>query len=194
MPKKAPRTASLKRRLTALFAIHNHHLDKYTILLVSGIALIALSAGGEPHHAEFHGEKGQTYRCELHKISDGDTVVATCDKQKIHIRLAGIDAPEMGQTPYGEQSRAALAQRLPARFDLHYLGQDYYHRSLGILYDITRDVNLAMIADGYAFAYAGKDTPPAYRQAEKQARQYRKGFWAAYKPPENPKTWRRHHL
>ena len=104
MPKKAPRTVHLKRRLTALFAIHNPHLDKYTILLASGIALFALSASGEPHHAEFHGEKGQTYRCELHKISDGDTVVATCDKQKIHIRLAGIDAPEMGQTPYSRNA------------------------------------------------------------------------------------------
>ena len=51
-----------------------------------------------------------------------------------------------------------------------------------------------MIADGYAFAYAGKDTPRAYRDAEKQARRTRKGFWLSSKTPENPKTWRRHHL
>lgn len=194
MPEQAPRTVYPQRRPTALFTIRNPRHDKYTIWLASGLALFALSASGETTSHEFHGEKGQTYRCERHKISDGDTVVATCDRQKIHIRLAGIDAPEMGQTPYGEQSRAALAQRLPAHFDMHYLGQDYYHRSLGILYDINRDVNLTMIADGYAFAYAGKDTPPAYRAAEKQARAYRKGFWAAHKPPDNPKTWRRHHL
>ena len=194
MPEQAPRTVYPQRRPTALFTIRNPRHDKYTIWLASGLALFAFSASGETTPHEFHGEKGQTYRCERHKISDGDTVVATCDRQKIHIRLAGIDAPEMGQTPYGEQSRAALAQRLPAHFDMHYLGQDYYHRSLGILYDINRDVNLTMIADGYAFAYAGKDTPPAYRAAEKQARAYRKGFWAAYKPPDNPKTWRRHHL
>ena len=166
MPEQAPRTVHPQRRPTALFTIRNPRYDKYTIWLASGLALFALSANGEATPHEFHGEKGQTYRCERHKISDGDTVVATCDRQKIHIRLAGIDAPEMGQTPYGEQSRAALAQRLPAHFDMHYLGQDYYHRSLGILYDINRDVNLTMIADGYAFAYAGKDTPPAYRAAE----------------------------
>ena len=148
MPEQAPRTVYPQRRPTALFTIRNPRHDKYTIWLASGLALFALSASGETTPHEFHGEKGQTYRCERHKISDGDTVVATCDRQKIHIRLAGIDAPEMGQTPYGEQSRAALAQRLPAHFDMHYLGQDYYHRSLGILYDINRDVNLTMIADG----------------------------------------------
>lgn len=192
---EAPRTNPKQRRLTALFAIrHRTTWDKYGILLMSGIALFALAAQSEPAPAEFRGEKGQAYRCALDKISDGDTIIATCERQKLHIRLAGIDAPEMGQTPYGEQSRAALAQRLPHHFEMRYLGQDYYHRSLGILYDITRDVNLMMIADGYAFAYAGKDTPRAYRDAEKQARRTRKGFWLSSKPPENPKTWRRHHL
>ena len=57
-----------------------------------------------------------------------------------------------------------------------------------------RNINLQLVEDGYAFAYAGKDTPRAYRDAEKQARRTRKGFWLSSKPPENPKTWRRHHL
>ena len=95
MPEQAPRTVYPQRRPTALFTIRNPRHDKYTIWLASGLALFALSASGETTPHEFHGEKGQTYRCERHKISDGDTVVATCDRQKIHIRLAGIDAPEM---------------------------------------------------------------------------------------------------
>ena len=199
MPKyKATLLDDLKRRLPALFSKRNRRADKYWVSLISGLALVVLSVfhgtDGHSKSDEFRGDKGKTYRCELEKISDGDTVTAICDRKKLRIRLAGIDAPETGQKPFGAQARKALQDRLPRNFEMRYHGKDYYQRSLGTLYDLGRNINLLMVSDGYAFAYDGKDTPSEYREAEKQAQRYRRGFWKESKPPENPKVWRRHHL
>lgn len=200
-----------QRRLAALFTSFlrgKKTLDKLIILILSGAVMLAAAAwthkdgqNSNKRSDPFHGQTGKTYRCELKKIYDGDTVTARCNGQKgqqeIRIRLAGIDAPEMGQTPFGEESKRELGKRLGKHFDLRYLGPDYYHRSLGTLLSYGgRDINLQMIEDGYAFAYEGSDTPAAYKQAEKSARAARRGFWRKNKnqQPTSPKTWRRHHL
>lgn len=169
----------------------------FAVLLLSGLALWLLSShqAAEKTGTSFQGQKGQNYSCVLKKVSDGDTVTALCRQQKIRIRLAGIDAPETGQKPAGELASKALAKRLPEHFTMRYLGQDYYHRALGILYNSAhQDINLQMIADGYAFAYQGKGTPKAYREAERKARQEKAGLWRKYPELINPKIWRRYHL
>lgn len=210
--KRTPLSKQQQRRLAALFTSYlrgKKRLDKLIILLLS--AAVILTAAAWTHkdgrgndsgsHGTFHGQNGQTYRCTLKKIYDGDTVTARCNGQKgqqeIRIRLAGIDAPEMGQKPFGEEAKRELGKRLDSNFDMRYLGPDYYKRSLGILLSYGgRDINLQMIEDGYAFAYEGSDTPDKYRQAEKTARAARRGFWrkAKNQQPTSPKTWRRHHL
>ena len=105
MPEQAPRTVHPQRRPTALFTIRNPRYDKYTIWLASGLALFALSANGEATPHEFHGEKGQTYRCERHKISDGDTVVATCDRQKSTSASPALTRPKWDK-PHTANNRA----------------------------------------------------------------------------------------
>ena len=194
--KRTPLNKQQQRRLAALFTSFLHGkktLDKVIILVLSGVIVLAFAAwpykegrsNDSGSHDAFHGQNGQTYRCALKKIYDGDTVTARCNGQKgqqeIRIRLAGIDAPEMGQKPFGEESKRELGKRLGQNFDMHYLGPDYYQRSL---------------EDGYDFAYDSKDTPAAYKQAEKNARAARRGFWHKGKnqQPINPKIWRRHHL
>ena len=210
--KRTPLNKQQQRRLAALFTSYlrgKKTLDKVIILVLSGIIMLAFAAW--PHkegrsndsgsHDAFHGQNGQTYRCTLKKIYDGDTVTARCDGQKgqqeIRIRLAGIDAPEMGQKPFGEDAKRELGKRLGQNFDMRYLGPDYYQRSLGTLLSYGgRDINLQMVEDGYAFAYDGNDTPANYNQAQKNARAARRGFWRKDKnqQPINPKIWRRHHL
>lgn len=209
--KRTPLNKQQQRRLAALFTSFlrgKKTLDKLIILVLSGVIMLAFAAW--PHkegrsndsggHDVFHGQNGQTYRCALKKIYDGDTVTARCNGQKgqqeIRIRLAGIDAPEMGQKPFGEESKRELGKRLGQNFDMHYFGPDYYQRSLGTLFVYGRNINLQMVEDGYAFAYDSKDTPTAYKQAEKNARAARRGFWHKGKnqQPINPKIWRRHHL
>jgi endonuclease YncB( thermonuclease family) len=45
-------------------------------------------------------------------IGDGDTIRVSRQGLPITIRLACIDAPEMAQSPYGQQSRNYLQTRL----------------------------------------------------------------------------------
>ena len=47
-------------------------------------------------------------------ISDGDTIrVRRSNGRPLSVRLACIDAPEIAQSPWGQQARAYLQQRLP---------------------------------------------------------------------------------
>lgn len=221
--KRTPLNKQQQRRLAALFTSFlrgKKTLDKLIIFILSVAAILAVGARAhkdgrdDGNHDVFHGKVEQSYRCALKKIYDGDTVTARCNGQKgqqeIRIRLAGIDAPEMGQKPFGEESKRELGKRLGQNFDMHYLGPDYYQRSLGTLFVYGRNINLQMVEDGYAFAYDGKDTPPNYKEAEKNARAARRGFWrknknqqsiaskslcnAKRQQPDNPKTWRRYCL
>jgi len=41
-------------------------------------------------------------------VSDGDTVMAILDKRKEKVRLIGIDAPELGQKPWGAEAKQHL--------------------------------------------------------------------------------------
>ena len=58
-----------------------------------------------------------TYRAEIVRVIDGDTVVADIDlgfetwRRNEHLRLFGIDAPERG-TPEGKEVKAALTERI----------------------------------------------------------------------------------
>ena len=46
-------------------------------------------------------------------IGDGDTIRVRQSGRAVTVRLACIDAPETAQSPYGQQARAYLQQRLP---------------------------------------------------------------------------------
>ena len=46
-------------------------------------------------------------------IGDGDTIRVRQGGKVLAVRLACIDAPETAQSPYGQQARAYLQQRLP---------------------------------------------------------------------------------
>lgn len=94
------------------------------------------------------------------KIADGDTLTVLADKRHIRVRLAGIDAPEVGQCGYkrarGTLSRLVLGKRVA-------LGasdeeQDQYGRLLKYV-DVGRtDAGLRLIKDGLAIArYDSRD-------------------------------------
>jgi endonuclease YncB( thermonuclease family) len=53
------------------------------------------------------------YTATVLSVGDGDTFRVQAGNRAITIRLACIDAPETAQSPYGQQSRAYLQQRLP---------------------------------------------------------------------------------
>ncbi|WP_187276865.1 thermonuclease family protein [Phyllobacterium endophyticum] len=119
-------------------------------------------------------------------VIDGDTLSISGN----HIRLKGIDAPELqqncGADACGKASRQALIQLIqgrPVRCDEQ--GRDKYNRSLAICSIGTLNLNRAMVEAGQAIAYGN------YRDVELRARRDKKGMWSG--TFETPQEWRREH-
>jgi micrococcal nuclease len=118
-------------------------------------------------------------------VSDGDSLRCTDQRR---IRLLLLDAPEMSQTPFGQQSRDALRARFN-RGDTVWLEydvqrEDRYGRTLAHVWtaqDGGTHVNLAHAADGWAVAVVFSPNVrhiEAIRRAVATARQQRRGLWA----------------
>ena len=127
------------------------------------------------------------------RVSDGDTVwVTDAAKLKHKVRLDRIDAPEKDQ-PWGKESAAVLKGWVFGKdVRVEYEKRDQYGRILGIIYNGTNDVNLAMVRSGNAWHYSHFDKTPEYAAAEVEARAVRRGLWSQDNPV-NPYQWRRTH-
>ncbi|QPN64875.1 thermonuclease family protein [Synechococcus sp. CBW1004] len=114
-------------------------------------------------------------------VGDGDTLRVSNAGRPITIRLACIDAPETAQSPYGQQSRAYLQQRLPPGRQVSILPHttDRYGRTVAeVISDIN--INLEMVEDGQAFAYRrylSGCNAKEYLDAEYRASRHRYGVW-----------------
>ncbi|KAA9361367.1 thermonuclease family protein [Ochrobactrum quorumnocens] len=123
-------------------------------------------------------------------VIDGDTVILN----KVHIRLLGIDAPEMeqscqtGERTYlcGREARNALRGRISgAAIRCEKEGIDKYGRDLGRCYLGETDLNRWMVEQGWAVSYGD------YRSEEVVARREKLGLWAG--SFEAPYQWRKEH-
>ncbi|MFQ0813037.1 nuclease [Brucella anthropi] len=123
-------------------------------------------------------------------VIDGDTVVL----DRIHIRLKGIDAPEMRQqcsraaTPYycGREARNILRARIGrAAIRCEKEGRDQYNRDLARCYLGEIDLNRWMVEQGWAVSYGD------YQREESDARRNKRGIWAGQF--QRPSQWRREH-
>ncbi|WP_459813601.1 thermonuclease family protein [Campylobacter concisus] len=110
------------------------------------------------------------------KIYDGDSITAlTSQKEKIKIRLYGIDAPELKQ-PFGKASKRHLIDLVSKKsLNINEKGKDKYGRTLAVLYNGDQDINAQMVIDGYAWAYDkfSKD----YVVLQQNAQSLKKGLW-----------------
>ena len=120
-------------------------------------------------------------RATVLSIGDGDTIRVLQGQQRITVRLACIDAPEMAQAPYGAQSRAYLQTRLRIGSPVTLLPQtvDRYGRTVvEVIGEVN--LNLAMVEDGQAFAYRkylSQCNAQEYLDAEYRASRHRFGVW-----------------
>jgi len=118
----------------------------------------------------------------LVSVGDGDTIrVATANGKRLTIRLACVDAPETAQGYAGTDSRASLSQFLQgATLEIRPQTTDRYGRTVAEVYANGRNVNLAMVQSGQAFAYrkylSGCDQS-AYLSAEQAAERRGLGVW-----------------
>ena len=121
------------------------------------------------------------FRATVLSIGDGDTLRVSRQGLPITIRLACIDAPEMAQSPYGQQSRSYLQTRLAKGREVTILPHtiDRYGRTVAeVISEIN--INLVLVEDGQAFAYRqylGGCEAKKYLDAEYRASRHRYGVW-----------------
>ncbi len=146
-------------------------------------------------------DTARTVLATVERVSDGDTVVAvTGNGTKLRLRLLGIDAPEVPHSdkpgqPYGEEARDYLDHLIggkTVRVDAY--GPDRYKRVLAVIWDGPVNVNLLMVAMGYAEVYRGAPCQvycQELEQSEAKARRDLVGMWAQGERYESPAAFRK---
>lgn len=165
----------------------------WLILLVVGTGLTSSGARYAP--------TPRIFLATVERVSAGDIlVVAAVNGTRLRLRLLGIDAPKVAQgskpgQPFGEDSRSYLDHLIggkTVRVDVY--GPDLYDHSLAILWHGEVNVNVLMVAMGYAEVNRAVPCQVYCRDlklAERKARRDRLGMWVHGDRYESPVTFRR---
>lgn len=136
------------------------------------------------------------------RVHDGDTVSIIIGNTEEKVRLIGVDAPELGQEPWGKRAKRKLQEIMrktdkTVRIEFDVEERDKYGRLLAYLW--TKDgrlINEEMIRSGYAFVYT---VPPnvryvdRFRRAQEIASKRRVGIWGEKGLEERPSDYRKTH-
>ena len=134
-------------------------------------------------------------QAKILSIGDGDTLSVSEGGSRRTIRLVCIDAPEMAQSPYGTQARAALQAMAPLGSFVTVKGgeRDRFGRTVAEIWLGNTNVNLELVRQGDAFVYrqylSGCDRN-AYLTAERQAELARLSVWSVPGGITRPWDWR----
>ena len=125
--------------------------------------------------------------CLVVAVSDGDTLTARCGRpgayQQLKVRVAAIDAPELGQA-HGQASRRQLVQLcMGERARIDPVERDRYGRTVAHVRCSDTDVATEQVRTGMAWVYtryaAGR---PQLAPLERLARASGTGLWAQRRP------------
>ncbi len=180
------------------------------LLLGFGLTHFSTQLEGNINEAVYH-------QCSLIKLVDGDSINARCPDSNggivdLKVRVYGIDAPEMRQKPWGEESRQYLKhlfvygvnhppfnkksdasdQALKRQnFTLEVKDTDRYQRKVAKIIHNGVDLGLEMVRGGQAVVYEQYNKDPKYPPAEMEAKRARRGIWRENGPHQDPAQWRR---
>jgi len=155
---------------------------------------------------------GQEFSARVIAVLDGDTVLVlhrTAGQRAgglVKIRLAEIDAPEVGHAgmggwppnsqkaqSFGAASRSSLVEMvLHRQVRVHTVAVDKYGRTVAQLEVNGLKVNEEMVRRGMAWEYSHYHSDRRYIALEKEARQAGRGLWAQHDPIP-PWRWRKLH-
>jgi len=171
-------------RLNALFLIH-------CLLLLSVFAAPSLSFAGPGR-----------WEAQVTRVNDGDTVTIKMDGKTYRTRLIGMDAPEMGQQPWGRKAKEHLQKimnessgKVQAEMDV--TKYDKYNRLLAYLWtNDGRMINEQMVLDGYAVLFTIQPNSryvDRFKKAQHSARNDRRGIWGPDGLKEKPIAYKKKH-
>jgi endonuclease YncB( thermonuclease family) len=110
--------------------------------------------------------------CQVNSVHDADTLRATCNGQKVKIHLYCIDAPEMAQRPWGQESRDYLRRLIPQQISIRQRDRDRYGRLVAEVFGHAgKNINLALVEAGQAAVYPRYCRDSPYFDAQKLADQ-----------------------
>ncbi|MBK1701405.1 thermonuclease family protein [Thiococcus pfennigii] len=127
--------------------------------------------------------------CRVAAVGDGDSLRLVCAGETRETRLYCIDAPEIGQHPWGRASRDYLRRLVPPEVEIRVIETDRYDRLVVLVTDPAGNepVNLAMVRAGQAAVYDRYCSDPRFTEAESEARRQRRGIWA--RPGAHQRPW-----
>jgi micrococcal nuclease len=137
-------------------------------------------------------------------VDDGDTIICENRDVTLRVRLAGINAPELGKNkkddgqPFSREAKLVLEKLVLHKVvDIAGYGLDDYNRLLAVVNSNGRNINLEMVQQGMAEAYTGKSPKgfniEPYSRAEQTARDTSRGIWSQGDKYVSPSQWRRTH-
>ena len=164
------------------------------LLVIAVMAMYTAANYGWLQHAQRAAPPGQLLECQVTWVDDGDTVRAHCGWHGYTIRVWGIDAPELHQSPWGERAHRRL-QALAGGRRLRVLvrDRDRYGRVVAQLIDAGRDLGLELVAQGYATVYERYNRESGYLKARDSARERHLGIWTRPGLQQRPWVWRHRH-
>jgi len=127
------------------------------------------------------------------RVIDGDTIVVGISGQQIHVRLIGINSPELNdkrtqvaclaQKAKEEAQKLLDGQNIYLEKDITQGDHDKYGRLLAYIFTAgNANFNKLMIEEGYAYEYT-YNLPYKYQNefktAQNEARTAQKGLWNA---------------
>ena len=135
-------------------------------------------------------------------VNDGDTVVISMEGKTYRTRLIGIDAPEMGQEPWGRKAKKHLRELLKGSGGMVHVETDItkydkYDRLLAYLWlDDKALINELMLRDGYAVLFTIQPNSKyvdRLKKAQYAARENRSGIWGPKGLTERPIEYKKSH-
>jgi micrococcal nuclease len=166
-------------------------------------AVLILSASLVPPDTLFAGGSTPHVReAVVLRVNDGDTVTLRMSGKTYRTRLIGIDAPELGQEPWGEKAKAHLRDILKetgwtVSVETDTTEYDKYDRLLVYLRSNDgRLINERMVLDGYAVTFTIRPNTKyadRFRKAQHVARGKRTAIWGTDAMKERPFRYRLSH-
>ncbi|WFS62388.1 thermonuclease family protein [Pseudodesulfovibrio thermohalotolerans] len=131
-------------------------------------------------------------------VIDGDSLRVEYRGDALEVRLIGVDAPEYRQE-YSRKAREfslRFCYKKTLRLEFDKRRRDRYGRTLAYVYADGLMLNEEIIRAGLAIPVRIKPNThryPCFKQAEKEARKKRLGFWSKGGLDMTPAQWRKTH-
>lgn len=129
--------------------------------------------------------------CQVLNVHDGDTMRVNCQGEKIKVRLYCIDAPELKQEPWGEQSRDFLRSITGPEVRLEVKDKDRYGRLVSGVFSDGVSLNREMVSAGEAAVYRRYCNDQDLYSLQEEASHQGLGVWSLPGEQQRPWAWRR---